>query len=210
VGVVRAKPWLFAPIPVGMIIAVKLSRAPSFQPGRTLLRSIAALALCCAFAMASAASTESPPADTADEDSQELHATGMTFIGSRGEASELVLQSHFATFFPDDDLADLREVHAVVNDDEDGESFEMTCDHAELNVETNDFRAEGNVRGTTSSGQHYTAPWVQYEHDPGLLHSDAPVVMVDGKRTYRGEGFEYRIEDRVFRLLRNVSVVETP
>ena len=55
----------------------------------------------------------------------------------------------------------------------------MTCDRADLNIETNDFRAEGRVRGTTADGQHYSAPWVEYDHEAGLLHTSAPVVMVD-------------------------------
>lgn len=142
--------------------------------------------------------------------SQELRAVGMTYVGNRGEGSELVLNSRFATLYTDRDLADLVDVRAVFTDDADGESFEMTCDRAALNVETNDFRAEGDVHGTTSEGQRYTAPWVEYDHASGLLSSDAPVVMVDGAETYRGVGFEYQVEDRTFKLLRNVSVVHTP
>jgi len=184
-------------------------RALSIEFFGVLSRSVAAAGLCLALvAVGSAAETAPAPADEAEH--PELRATGMTFVGSRSETSELVLKSRFATFYPDDDLADLREVHAVVNDDADGESFEMTCDRAELNVETNDFRAEGNVRGSTSSGQRYTTPWVRYEHESGVLRTDAPVEMEEEGTTFRGEGFEYQIEERSFRLLRNVSVVEAP
>jgi LPS export ABC transporter protein LptC len=150
------------------------------------------------------------PVESPAAESPELRAVGMTYVGSRGPTSELVLNARFATFYPDRDFADLSEVRAVFTDDADGENFEMTCDHAELNVETNDFRAEGQVRGTTSSGQQYAAPWVEYDDASGLLHTDAPVVMVDETGTFRGVGFVYRVEDRTFKLLGNVSVVQTP
>jgi LPS export ABC transporter protein LptC len=141
-----------------------------------------------------------------DPEATELRATGMTFVGSRGDTSELVLHSGFATFYPDRDFAELEEVRAVVKDDADGDSFEMTCDRAELNIETNDFRAEGRVRGTTADGQSYSAPWVEYDHEAGLLRTDAPVKMVDGTGTFRGDGFRYHVQERKFKLLGNVSV----
>jgi LPS export ABC transporter protein LptC len=151
------------------------------------------------------ADSEPSGATPAEQGSTELRATGMTFVGSRDDTSELVLHSRFATFYPDLDVAHLREVRAVVTDDEEGDSFEMTCDSAELNVETNDFRAEGGVRGTTADGQSYAAPWVEYDHEAGLLESDAPVEMVDATGTFRGEGFRYHVRERRFRLLGNVS-----
>ena len=138
--------------------------------------------------------------------SPELRATGMTFVGSRGATSELVLHSQTATFRPDRDIAHLVDVRAVVTDDDEGDSFEMTCDRADLNIETNDFRAEGRVRGTTADGQRYSAPWVEYDHEAGLLHTSASVVMVDQTGTFRGDGFRYYVRERKFHLLGNVSV----
>jgi len=143
-------------------------------------------------------------------DTEELRAVGMTYVGARNDTSELVLKSRFAKFYPSRDVADLSDVRAVFTDDADGENFVMTCERVELDVETNDFRAEGEVRGSTSSGQHYSAPWVEYDHESGLLRTDAPVVMVDATGTFRGTGFEYRVDDRSFKLLGNVSVVQDP
>jgi LPS export ABC transporter protein LptC len=164
---------------------------------------LAAASLSLAFA---AGASERPAEEPAKRESPELRATGMTFVGSSGEVSELVLHSRFATFYPDRDIARLLDVRAVVSDEDAGDSFEMTCDSAELNVETNDFRAEGRVRGTTADGQHYSAPWVEYDHEAGLLQTDAPVRMVDGTGTFRGDGFRYHVHERKFRLLGNVSV----
>jgi LPS export ABC transporter protein LptC len=193
-----------------MIIAMISSEAPlrsdtRYRRARLATRSLLLAALVAAWATPVAAA-EPVTAAPAPDDSQALNATGVTFVGSRGDDSELVLRSRFATFYPDRDLAQLREVEAVLTDEEDGDSFEMSCDRAELNVETNDFRAEGDVRGSTADGQHYAAPWVEYDHAAGLLRSDAQVTMVDDTGTFRGDGFRYRVADRTFRLLGNVSV----
>ena len=40
----------------------------------------------------------------------------------------------------------------------------------------------------------------------GLLHTAAPVVMVDRTGTFRGDGFRYYVHERKFHLLGNVSV----
>jgi LPS export ABC transporter protein LptC len=171
---------------------------------RSLLVAILAAAVA-PFPLAGAAS-DRPSEKPADGGSPELRATGMTFVGSRGSTSELVLHSETATFRPDRDIAHLVDVRAVVTDDDEGDSFEMTCDRADLNIETNDFRAEGRVRGTTADGQRYSAPWVEYDHEAGLLHTSAAVVMVDDTGTFRGDGFRYHVRERKFHLLGNVSV----
>jgi LPS export ABC transporter protein LptC len=145
------------------------------------------------------------PALSAERET-ELRATGMTFVGSRDDRSELVLHSEIAIFFPDRDFADLEVVRAVVTDEDDGDSFHMTCDRAELNVETNDFRAEGQVRGTTADGQKYSAPWVEYDHETGLLHTSAPIQMNDDTGSFRADGFRYDVNARTFKMLGNVSL----
>ncbi len=134
----------------------------------------------------------------------------MTFVRSRGTTSELVVRARYALLWPDSDVAELEDVQAVVTDEETGRRFEMSCDRAELNLETKDIKAEGNVRGVTSDGRSYSAPWVRYEHEAGVLYSDAPVVMVDDTGTFRGDGFRFLVEEGRLRLLGNVSVVQTP
>ncbi|MCH8889541.1 MAG: LPS export ABC transporter periplasmic protein LptC [Myxococcales bacterium] len=138
------------------------------------------------------------------EESLTLRVSGMTFVGSRGDRAELVVHADTAFFQPDSGLADLHVVRARVSDAEKGESFRMQCDRAELDVETNDFTATGNVKGITGDGQRYSAPWVRYEHASSMLQTDAPVTVVDGGSTFRGDGFRYHIEERRFELLGNV------
>jgi LPS export ABC transporter protein LptC len=139
-----------------------------------------------------------------------LRVTGMTFVGSRGATSELVVRATTAHFFPDSGIASLSDVRAVVADGEEGKGFDMRCDEAELNVKTNDFTATGNVKGVTGNGQHYSAPWVRYDHEAALLLTDASVRVVDQAGTFQGDGFRYYIDERRFQLLGNVSVEQAP
>ena len=146
------------------------------------------------------------PSGYAAEASSVLRLTGITFVGSRGAEREVVLRSRRAVFRTADRTASLEGVNALVTEEGEGRSFTMTCERAELNVETNDFSAEGDVQGETGDGQRYWAPWVRYDHDEGLLYTDAPVRLVDAAGTFRGDGFRYHIRERRFRLLENVRV----
>ncbi len=158
----------------------------------------------CTRALAAAASGILVAGLSSAGESPGLRVTGMTFVGSRGDESQLVVRAERAFFHPDSGLADLEVVRAEVSDAEKGESFQMQCDRAELDVETNDFTATGNVKGLTGDGQRYSAPWVRYVHASSVLESDAPVTVVDGGSTFRGDGFRYHIEERRFELLGNV------
>lgn len=143
-------------------------------------------------------------------DSPVLRVEGMTFVGSRGALRELVLRARTATFRPEVGLAELEGVTGEVSEGEGGRSFSMTCRRAELNVETQDFLAEGEVQGQTGDGRRYSAPWVRYSHDRALLFTDAPVRMSDDTGIFRGDGFRYHVKERRFQLLGNVRVEQGP
>jgi LPS export ABC transporter protein LptC len=142
--------------------------------------------------------------------SSELHVTGMTFVSSRGSVSELVLVAERAELRPETNVALLDVVHVSATDPDQARSFDMRCNRGELDVETNDFLAEGDVRGSTGEGQRYQTSWVRYDHGRGLLYTDAPVAMEDSSGSFRGDGFRYDTRKRSFRLLGNVSVVQKP
>jgi len=161
-------------------------------------------------ALALAASCSLIGALASAEESPELRVTGMTFVGSRGDESELVVHSDTAFFHPDSGLADLRGVRAEVSDAKKGESFQLECDRAELDIDTNDFTATGNVKGLTGDGRRYSAPWVHYDHATSTLSTDAPVTVVDSGGTFRGDGFRYHIDERRFELVGNVVMERVP
>jgi len=140
----------------------------------------------------------------------ELEVQGMTFVGSRGDVTEFVLEARAASFSPTSKVAQLQDVQVNGNEAGDGGEFLMSCARGELDVETSNFLAEGDVRGQTGDGRRYEAPWVRYDHEQSLLYSDAPVLMEDSTGTFRGDGFRYHMKDGSFRLLGNVRVVQAP
>jgi len=168
-------------------------------------RATALIALFLAAGVLSLPGTAGAAAETTS-----LEVDGMTFVGSRGGVRELVLRSATAYLRPEQNRAELNDVSAVVTDEEEGRSFSMNCARVELDIETNDFLAEGEVRGETADGQSYAAPWVRYEHDAGLLYTDAPVEMTDARGSFRGDGFRYHVRERRFELLGNVRVEQRP
>lgn len=143
-------------------------------------------------------------------DGTQLTGEGMTFVGSSGSERKVELRSRHATFLPARGTAELSDVDAEVSVLDEGISFTMKCEEAELDVESNDFIARGNVRGVTGGGQRYHAPWVKYLHEEGMLTTDAPVVMEDGSGSFRGDGFRYHLREKRFQLLGNVRVEQMP
>jgi LPS export ABC transporter protein LptC len=146
----------------------------------------------------------------ASSDPPPLRIEGMTFVGSRGELREVLLRSRTAVFRPDERIAELEDVSAEVSEGEGARSFSMTCRRAELDIDKQDFLAEGNVEGSTSDGRRYSAPWVRYQHETGLLYTDAPVRMVDETGSFRADGFRFHVKERRFQLLGNVRVEQAP
>jgi LPS export ABC transporter protein LptC len=146
----------------------------------------------------------------AGEESPELEVEGLTFVSSRDNGNEVVLHALHATYRPDHETAYLRGVDARVTADDDGFAFSVRCDDGELDLKSNDFHARGNVSGRTDSGQYFATNWVRYEHEAGLLSTDAPVVITDETGSYRGGGFRYLVREKRFKLLGGASVVQEP
>ena len=142
----------------------------------------------------------------------ELRVTGLPFVASRNDVSEFVLRAERAIFKPETNLAELEQMQVTSTEGSDAgdarRSFAVRCNRGELNVETSDFLAEGDVRGTTGDGRRYQAPWVRYNHEQQLLYTDAPVMMQDDAGSFRGDGFRYYVKERRFRLIGNVSLVQ--
>lgn len=139
-----------------------------------------------------------------------LDLTGMTFVASRGEHNEIVLHAAHAQMKSDSDHVQLQDVRTRVSSSGNRPGFEMTCERGELNLDTSDFYAEGDVRGTTDGGRIFTTSWVRYDHAKEVLYTDAPVVITEGASSYRGGGFRYHVPERRFRLLGGASVVQKP
>ena len=165
---------------------------------------------CIVFALLLSLLLSAPLSAQGQADANELRAEGMTFTGTSGREREVVLRSRLAVLHADAGTALLTDVNAEVSVLDEGLSFTMICENAELDLVSNDFVARGKVRGETADGQNYRAPWVEYDHEAGVLSTDAPVVMEDRSGSFRGDGFRYYLREKRFQLLGNVRVEQAP
>ena len=85
--------------------------------------------------------------------------------------------------------------------------LQLTCAHGELDLESGNFVGVGDVRGHTSDGRSFETERFQYDHDAGLVTTDAPVVIRGETGTLRGRGFRYGVKDGRLQLLGGARVV---
>ena len=170
-------------------------------------RWLAAIALASVIGSAAWAKPDSP----ADAAEPEIRVTGMTFVASRDEKTELLLRADTAEFAPDGNTATLHGVHATVSGRGDQLGFEMRCDRGTLDFNTNNFHAAGNVRGRTDDGRQFETEWVKYDDEKRLLFTEESVVIrEDSGAVYRGGGFEYYVSEQRFRLIGGAELVQEP
>ena len=139
-----------------------------------------------------------------------LEVEAMTFVASRASSNEIVLHAVRARFDTQNERVYLDDVQARVEPSSHSGYFEIRCDEGELDLESNDIEARGDVRGQTDGGRKFSADWVKYDHEAGLLFTSAPVLISEDAITYRGGGFQYYVRERRFRLLGGASVVQEP
>ena len=145
--------------------------------------------------------------ETARESSA-LDIERMTFLASEASDSRLLLRADEARFFPETNSADLTVVEATVYGEQGAVAFEMTCDRGNLDLETNNFVARGNVLGRTDDGMKFEVDRVNYDHESGTLFTDEDILITDDGGTYRGGGFRYFVEEKRFQLLGGARVVQ--
>lgn len=149
-------------------------------------------------------------AGTSKAGSPLLEVDAMTFVASRESSNEIVLRAVHARFDTEDERVYMEDVQARVEPSGHAGYFDIRCDTAQLDLETNDLEARGNVRGQTDGGREFSAAWVKYDDEAGLLFTNARVLISEDAITYRGGGFQYFVRERRFRLLGGASVVQEP
>lgn len=139
-----------------------------------------------------------------------LDLGGMTYVSSKGRVNEVVLDADDARIEPEKDVAHLRSVHAVLAAAAVGATgrggLDMTCERGTVDLDSGDFIAEGDVRGTTGDGRRFRTERLRYDHAQGLVTTDAPVSIRDQAGTYRGGGFRYWVRENRFQLSKGASI----
>jgi LPS export ABC transporter protein LptC len=151
-----------------------------------------------------------PSAAVADDESKtpvNLILSGMTYVASEGATNELVLDADRARLPSPGDQAHLEGVRARFGSKAPGGAstdasggLDLVCDVGVFDLESRDFIAEGNVRGTTADGRRFRTDGLRYNHEEGRVSTERPVVIRDEAGTYRGGGFDYYVREDRFRL----------
>jgi LPS export ABC transporter protein LptC len=150
--------------------------------------------------------TSAPAARGADSSIRHtLIVTDMTFVGSRDSRADVVLSARRGRFDHAKAVAHLEDVEARVTGEGSG-GFEVACDRATYFVDTNDFDAEGHVRGQTQEGRQFRTARLHYDHANGIASSDVPVVIDDVHGRFRGGGFRYHVGEGRFQLIGGATV----
>jgi LPS export ABC transporter protein LptC len=137
---------------------------------------------------------------------QTLDLTALTYVDSQGSRSGVVLQAEEARVLPQREQVLMRTVGLrLATADSKGE-LEMSCDHGELDLESGSFVGVGRVRGRTPDGRRFETERLRYDHEAGLVTTDAPVVIRDAGGTLRGGGFRYVVREGHLKLLGGATV----
>jgi LPS export ABC transporter protein LptC len=139
--------------------------------------------------------------------SSALELGTITFVVSQGTENEVVLVAEHARVETGEKLAHLTTVHLLLAPGREKPGLDMRCERGTVDMETSDFHAAGNVRGTTGDGRRFRTERLRYSHGPGLVTTDAPVDIQDEAGRYRGnDGFRYYVRENRF-LLRGAATV---
>lgn len=165
----------------------------------TALRQVAAVAASLAAMLAAAPAAAAPP----------MRLERLTFVATREAAAEIRVQADVAVIDEAANKAQLEQVDAEWADAQGAPSLRVQCEHGELDLETNDLLASGDVHGQLADGRRFIGPWLRYDRTRGVAFTNAPVEILEGQnRVLRGGGLEYRVRDRRLRLTSGAKVEE--
>jgi LPS export ABC transporter protein LptC len=138
-----------------------------------------------------------------------MRLTQMTFVASSEDITEVRVEAESGVIDEAANTALLSTVAAEWSGADGKPSLELTCDKGELDLETNDLIATGDVHGLLADGRRFTGPSLRYDRARGVAYTDTPVQIVEEGRILSGGGFEYHVRDRRLRFKAGARVEES-
>jgi LPS export ABC transporter protein LptC len=138
---------------------------------------------------------------------QQLDLTRLTYVDSEGKRRGVVLQAEEARVMPRSEQVVLRTVSLQLATADEKGRLELSCQHGQLDLKAGDFIGIGRVRGLTPDGRRFETERLRYDHEAGLVTTDAPVVIRDKSGTLRGGGFLYQVREGRLKLTGGATVV---
>jgi LPS export ABC transporter protein LptC len=138
---------------------------------------------------------------------QQLDLTKLTYVDSQGKRRAMVLQAADARVMPRTEQVVLHTVALQLATADDSGQLRLSCQHGQLDLQSGDFVGVGRVRGSTPDGRRFETERLHYDHEAGLVTTDAPVVIRDKSGTLRGGGFLYQVKEGRLKLTGGAQVV---
>jgi LPS export ABC transporter protein LptC len=137
-----------------------------------------------------------------------LDLAKLTYVDSQRDKSGVVLEAADARVLPRREQVLMQTVGLRLATANAKGELQVSCEHGELDLKSGSFVGIGKVRGKTPDGRRFETERLRYDHEAGLVTTDAPVVIRDGSGTLRGGGFRYHVREGRLKLLGGASVVE--
>jgi LPS export ABC transporter protein LptC len=135
-----------------------------------------------------------------------LDLTALTYTDSARAESGVILEAAEARVLPQREQVLMKTVGLRLKTADAKGQLELRCDHGELDLASGSFVGIGTVRGKTPDGRRFETQRMRYDHEAGLVTTDAPVVIRDGGGTLRGGGFRYQVREGRLKLLGGATV----
>ena len=132
----------------------------------------------------------------------------LAFVSTHENTTEVRVEAAAGVIEDAIGRATLETVHAEWSAADGKPSLEITCERGELDLDSNDLLASGDVHGTLADGRRFVGPWLRYDRARGVAFTDAPVQILEGPRVLRGGGFESHVPARRLRLTAGAKVEE--
>jgi len=137
-----------------------------------------------------------------------MRLSKMTFVALNENITEVRVDAASGVIDEAANKADLETVHAEWAGADGKLSLELTCERGELDLETNDLVATGDVHGLLADGRRFVGPSLRYDRARGVAFTDAPVEIIEEGRILSGGGFQYHVRDRRLRFTAGARVEE--
>jgi LPS export ABC transporter protein LptC len=138
-----------------------------------------------------------------------IDVEGMTFVSGDASGRHLVVRADRARIDPRSEVAQLERVEVHVRDADPAVDWTLRCQTARIELRTEGFRLDGDVRGVDAEGRRFSTAWLEYDPVADALRTTSPVTVVDGPAEYRGGALEYDVAARRLRLLNGATVVRS-
>jgi LPS export ABC transporter protein LptC len=170
-----------------------------------LIGAIAALAIA-GVVSCSKADKSAPTAPASDkvEDGAFGKIADFTYMRTVEGRKEFELKAAAAIYFEKGQRADLEKAN-ITFFAEDGGRVDVSADKGTLWTDTMNVEAAGHIVIRSSLGYRAYAEKLAYKADARLIHTDAPVLLVDDKMTLTGNGLRMALESQKLELLDSVK-----